>query len=268
MTQQRPLIGILARHDKSASYLKTPMQAQGEAYLQSVMMAGGTPFIIPLNLPEAELRRLCDLADGILLTGGGDIAPELYGKQPFGKEADLQRDRDDAEILVSRWAADEKKPLLAICRGMQIISVAMGGELLQDLPEQKPEAEKHQYVYVAEGSHDMTDLVHDVQLSAGCLLRRILKTDNLPVNSMHHQAVISAPAPLEIVGWSSDGVAETVELSSHPFYVGVQWHPEELFEDDAASRAIFEAFVQACRKMAGQSNGTERLVSHQLLMPS
>jgi len=249
MTQNTrpPLIGILARHDQSRSYLNTPMQAQGDAYLHAVIVAGGTPFIIPLNLPESELRRLYALSDGILLTGGGDIAPAIYGAEVYGKEADVQRDRDDAEIALCRWAADDGKPLLAICRGVQVMSVAMGGSLVQDLPTQMPEATLHHYVYVAEGSHAMTDLIHDVTLSPASTLSRVLETTRLPVNSMHHQAVKTAPQPLEIVGWSSDGVVEAVELPGHPFYVGVQWHPEELVDSISAARAVFDAFVAACR---------------------
>lgn len=240
-----PLIGILARHDKSVTYRQSAVNAQNEAYLHAVTAAGGIPFIIPLNLPEDALRRLYDLADGLLFAGGGDIDPVLYGAAPLGNESDMQRDRDDAELQLVRWAAADGKPALAICRGIQIMAVALGGSLIQDLPTEKPEATRHNHRYLAEDGHKITDLIHDVTLSPSAKLSQVLKTTRLRVNSMHHQAVKTVPSPLQVVGQSEDGVIEAVELPAHRFFVGVQWHPEVLVDAEPSARAILSAFVSA-----------------------
>ena len=241
-----PLIGILARHDKSVTYRQSAVNAQNEAYLHAVTQSGGIPFIIPLNLSEDALRRLYDLADGLLLAGGGDIDPVLYGATPRGDESDMQRDRDDAEIQLVQWAAADGKPLLAICRGIQIIAVSMGGALVQDLPSQMPQAAKHNHRYLAEDGHKITDLIHDVEISAASGLSRVLGATRLRVNSMHHQAVKSVAEPLQVVARSEDGVIEAVEIPAHRFFVGVQWHPEVLVDTEPWARAIVSAFVAAC----------------------
>lgn len=244
-TANAPLIGILARHDKSVTYRQSAVNAQNEAYLHAVTQAGGIPFIIPLNLPESALRRLYDLSDGLLFAGGGDIDPVLYGAEPRGDESDMQRDRDDAEIQLIRWAAADNKPVLAICRGIQIIAVAMGGSLVQDLPSEMPQAERHNHRYLAADGHKITDLIHDVELTPSAKLSRVLGVTRLRVNSMHHQAVKDVPSPLTVVARSEDGVIEAVELPAHRFFVGVQWHPEVLVDTDPAARAIFSALVSA-----------------------
>ncbi len=241
-----PLIGILARHDKSVTYRQSAVNAQNEAYLHAVTQVGGIPFIIPLNLSERALRRLYDLADGLLFAGGGDIDPALYGAKPLGNESDMQRDRDDAEIQLVRWAAADDKPVLAICRGIQIIAVAMGGSLVQDLPSQMPQAERHNHRYLAEDGHKITDLIHDVELSPSSKLTQALGTTRLRVNSMHHQAVKAVSAPLTVVGQSEDGVIEAIELPTHRFFVGVQWHPEVLVDTEPSAQAVLSAFVTAC----------------------
>jgi len=243
-----PLIGILARHDKSVVYRQTAVNVQNEAYLHAITQAGGIPFILPLNLAENALRRLYDLADGLLFAGGGDIDPALYGAQPLGNESDMQRDHDDAEIQLVRWAVKDEKPVLAICRGIQIISVAMGGSLVQDLPTEMPTATRHNHRYLAANGHKITDLIHDVALSPASKLRQILNTPRLKVNSMHHQAVKTISTPLQVVGQSEDGVVEAVELPTHRFFIGVQWHPEVLVDTEPSARAILLAFVAACYK--------------------
>jgi putative glutamine amidotransferase len=248
MTTKQPLIGLTTRHDRSMNYGHKPVNALGEPYMKAIVQAGGVPFMIPLNLPEAALRRLFDLADGLTLTGGGDVEPSLYGCEPHSTQGDVQPDRDADEITLARWAAAENKPLLAICRGIQIISVAAGGQLWQDIPSQLPEATLHHYSYATERGSSGTNLVHEVQLTPGCRLARIIDRASLRANSLHHQAVKSVAEPLRIVGRSADGVVEVVENPHHPFYLGVQWHPEALVDISPEARLIFSAFVQACEE--------------------
>jgi putative glutamine amidotransferase len=247
MSGSLPLIGVLCRHDRSVNYRKKPVYAQGEAYMSAVSQAGGIPFLIPLNLPLLSRRRLYDLADGILLAGGGDIDPALFNQASHPTQGDVQPDRDAEEIAVSRWAAAEGKPLLAICRGIQVVAVAAGGTLWQDLPSQMPEAACHRHNYHDGDRYPDDYLAHAVELSPSSRLARIVRTDTIWTNSFHHQAVQSVPEPWQIVGHSSDGVIEAIELPEHPFFCGVQWHPEVLVAGHESARQIFQAFVRACQ---------------------
>lgn len=245
MSSSQPLIGIPCYKDTSSFYSKSPVNAQIDAYLEAVVLAGGTPFLIPLNLDEPALRQLYNLAAGILLTGGGDIDPKFYNQPPQTKLYSVQPDRDQIEITLSRWAADEGKPALAICRGIQIMAVAAGGTLCQDIPTQKPQATLHNYIYQADGTNATDYLAHEVGLAASSRLAHMLGIDKIWVNSLHHQAVETVLQPLQIVGCSTDGVVEAIELPNHPFFYGVQWHPELLI-NRPESRQLFEAFVEAC----------------------
>ncbi len=247
MKAESPKIGLLCRHDRSLNYRQKPIYAQNEPYIQAVSQAGGIPFLIPLNLPESSLRTLYDLADGLVLTGGGDVEPSLYHHNPHPTQGDVQPDRDRDEITVARWAAAEGKPLLGICRGIQVIAVAAGGELWQDLPSQLPEANLHRYAYNNQNAHPDDYLIHAVELAPSCRLAQIVGSDPIWTNSMHHQAVKHVPEPFRVTGRASDGVVEVVEHPGHPFFIGVQWHPEVLTHQHESARQIFKAFVEAGR---------------------
>ena len=242
-----PLIGIPCRHDKSVIYRKSNVNAQNDSYLNAIHKVGGIPFLIPLNLDTPALRKLYNLADGILLAGGGDVNPALFGAEPFGNESDPQYDRDEMEILISRWAMEDQKPIFGICRGIQVLAVSVGGDIIQDLPKQMPEASEHKYVYLEDDNHTIEDIVHRVILESDSRLQKILQSASLEVNSMHHQAVKSVPAPMQVVGVSSDGVIEAIEMPSHPFFVGIQWHPEVLIDKFDWAWILMQAFVDACR---------------------
>ncbi|MEM7345286.1 MAG: gamma-glutamyl-gamma-aminobutyrate hydrolase family protein [Chloroflexota bacterium] len=245
-----PLIGIPCRHEISSGYGNKAINSQQDAYLNALVMAGGIPFLIPLNLDAPAFRALYEMADGILLTGGGDIDPTFYNQAPQTELLAVQADRDLLEITLARWAAAEGKPMFAICRGSQVLVVAGGGTLCQDIPSQMPDATLHNYIYDAEGALPNDYLAHEVTLTAGCRLAEILQSDQVWTNSLHHQAIQNVQDPMMITGYSSDGIAEVVELPDHPFYCGVQWHPELLTEQEATQR-LFRAFVVAC-ETAGQ----------------
>ena len=202
--------------------------------------------MIPLNLPEAALKRLYDLADGILLSGGGDLDPTLYGQTAQADLSDVQPDRDQLEIEISRWAAADGKPLLAICRGIQVLAVAHGGTICQDIPSQLPQATRHQYRYLDDELPQLDALLHEVDFKPGCRLVDIFQTNRLAVNSLHHQAVLSVGPTLQVVGHSNDGIIEALEHPDHPFYCGVQWHPELLTHQHPTARQLFSAFIAAC----------------------
>jgi putative glutamine amidotransferase len=247
-----PLIGLPCRHDFSQIYANGKVNAQNENYLTAVTQAGGIPFLIPLNLEAAALRRLYDLAQGILLPGGGDIDPSLLNQPSHPTLSDVQPDRDALEMTLARWAAAEGKPLLGICRGIQVMAAASGGAIYLDLPTQMPEATQHQYGYLNGTGPGWTDLLHEVSLAPQSRLAKILQTERLAVNSLHHQAVQSVAGSLQVVGRSGDGVIEAIEIPEHPFYCGVQWHPEVLTAEHAPARRLFESFIAASAAYAGE----------------
>ena len=242
-----PIIGIPCRYDTSGTYRGRPVNAQNRSYIQAIVQAGGAPILIPLDVDEDTLRVLYNLTDGLLLSGGGDVDPAHYRQPVHTTTHDVQPDRDRIELTLTRWAAAGGKPLLGICRGIQVMAVAMGGTLVQDIAARKPEAGRHDYYYRNDG-HARDYLAHTVTLSPDSPLARILGAATLPVNSLHHQAIDTLPPPCRVVGCAPDGVPEAIDLPGHPFFCGVQWHPEELVAGQEAARRLFAAFVDACRQ--------------------
>ena len=192
--------------------------------------------------------------DGVVIGGGCDVDPARYGQSARpDANLELDADRDATDFALLDLALGSQTPTLAICRGLQVVNVAMGGTLVQDLPSQRPGALAHE---VAEREKkDNTRLRHTVRVAAGTKLSGIAQADELPVNSRHHQA-IERPAPaLTVSAVAPDGVIEAVE-APEPWLLGVQWHPENLAASDGASRRIFEEFARAvrARALAGKSD--------------
>jgi putative glutamine amidotransferase len=221
------------------------INAQNSSYIRAVIDAGGVPFLIPLEARDEVLRALFAQASGILLTGGGDIAPHFFGEAPQAQLDDVQSARDELELTMVRWALEGDKPLFGICRGIQVMNVAAGGSLIQDIAYQCPDAHKHDYFYSQDYPRDF--LAHRVTVEAGSRLRAMLGDDHPPVNSLHHQALKEVPSTYRIVAHSPDGIIEGIEANDHPFAVGVQWHPEELVANQETARRLFLDFVDACR---------------------
>ncbi len=241
-----PLIGLPCQNDRSAQYDGTPVYAQSVTYAQAIVAAGGVPFMIPLNLPRPSLRRLYDLTAGILLAGGGDIDPTVYGARIHATLGDVQPDRDRDELEITRWAVADRRPLLGICRGIQVIAVATGGSLIQDIPSEVSDAVLHTKPKAAEPRRPDSAIYHAISLTPSSRLAEIVEAGTMTVNSFHHQAIRTVPSPFEIVGRSSDGVVEAIEHCDHPFLIGVQWHPELMTGKHESAVRIFRAFVQAC----------------------
>jgi putative glutamine amidotransferase len=219
--------------------------AQNSSYANAVIQAGGLPVLIPLQVQGELLAELLQRVDGLIFSGGGDIDPAYYGETPQVANLDeVQPGRDKLEIELMRLATRQHKPFLAICRGIQVMNVANGGSLWQDVASQKPQPIRHDYY---RNHHPRNYLAHEVSLEAGSLLGQILETGRLPVNSLHHQGVKKVASPLKAAGYAPDGLVEVLEVRDHPFGLGVQWHPEELVADQEAARKMFQAFVTAAR---------------------
>jgi putative glutamine amidotransferase len=258
MPHYRPVIGISCRPDTSGLYPGRPVNAQGRAYSDAIIQAGGIPVLIPVEVLGDMLETLFHRMDGFVFGGGGDVDPVYYHEPVLVDNlTTVQKDRDEHEFQLIRMAIERRKPFFAICRGMQVMNVAAGGSLWQDLGGQNPRAMRHDYHY-QEGELPRSKVAHKVRLEQASLLSKILETDYLPVNSLHHQAVKDVASGLRATGYAEDGVVEVLEASNHhPFGLGVQWHPEELVADQEAARKMFAAFVEASGN--GYKNGWNAL---------
>jgi putative glutamine amidotransferase len=238
----RPLIGITTARVLNNSNIH--VMSVAEAYVQAVYQAGGLPVLIPLGIAASDLDSLLERLDGLLFTGGGDIEPERYGGQPHPRVYDVDLDRDNLELSLVAMVAQQGMPFLGICRGFQVINVAFGGGLYEDILDQHTGALKHDYF----PGYPRDQLVHPVQVTPGSRLAEILGQTQVEVNSLHHQGVRQVPPALRTTALAPDGIPEAVELPGHPFGLAVQWHPEWL-QAHASMRNLFEVFVEAVKKV-------------------
>lgn len=251
MSRTRPLIGISCRPDTSGLYPKRPINAQNIAYTNAVIQAGGIPILIPVEVTGDLLRDLFHQVDGLVFCGGGDIDPAFYNEPHMVDNlGTIQKDRDEHELEFMRMALEDKKPFFAICRGIQVMNVAVGGNLYQDLYSQYPNVKRHDYYYDADNL-PRNYIAHQVTLDGSSLLSKILSADRVLVNSLHHQAAKDIAPILRATGQADDGVVEVLEAPDHPFGLGVQWHPEELVSDHESARQMFAAFIEASRNGHG-----------------
>lgn len=233
-----PLIGLTTYNQKNQR--GHPVAALMHHYIRAVDEAGGAPLLIPSGLEAEVVQTLLDRLDGIVFTGGGDIAVSVFGGREHPRVTDVDEARDALELMLARAAVKSGKPFLGICRGLQVINVALGGTLYTDIADQMPGAIKHAY----DSGTERTLLAHSVQIEADSRLAVFLGETLLQVNSLHHQGVERVPACLRPVGFAPDGLVEALELEGHPFGIAVQWHPEWL-TDQPVSQRLFRAFVQA-----------------------
>jgi putative glutamine amidotransferase len=239
----RPFIGIPCGTFRDKDWCP-PAFGHRQTYIDAIVAAGGVPLLIPLVEDEEVLRALYARLDGLLLAGGRDIEPGFYGEQPIPEIGEIDRQRDLVELPLTRWAAADGMPILGICRGIQVLNVALGGTLYQDIPAQLGSSIRHDDSYLRE---DWTHMAHELRLDPGSHLARLIGTDSFTTNSLHHQSVKDLAPGLRAVGWAPDGVVEAVEGDNGRFLLGVQCHPEALQgEADPRWAAIFRAFVESC----------------------
>jgi putative glutamine amidotransferase len=220
----------------------SPRIGQNRSYVRALVRAGAAPLLIPPLTDRDLLHALYERLDGLLLPGGGDVHPARYGEPIHEKCGSISPDRDEAELALAQWAMDDGLPLLGICRGIQVLNVALGGSLYQDIQAQVPGAERHDW-----GSEFPRDyLSHLVTVAPETRLAHLLESPSLPVNSMHHQALKDIASRLAVTARTPDGIVEGIEAGDHPFAVAVQWHPEELAEHDPRAQRLFDALVEAC----------------------
>jgi putative glutamine amidotransferase len=215
-----------------------------QRYVKTLTASGAVPWIVPLLDDEATLREIYDKLDGLFLPGGVDIDPDSYNESRTDLCGRVDPDRDRTEIMLADWAMKDRKPILAVCRGAQLLSVAAGGTLYQDLGSEYPDSIKHDY-FPKKGMHTRQDLVHPVSIVPDTRLGRVLGSDTVFVNSMHHQGIKLLPPTLMANAYAPDGLIEGVETDDDNFVLGVQWHPEDLADSDPKMRSLFDAFIEA-----------------------
>jgi len=210
---------------------------------RAIQQAGGLPLLLPVTGDEEALRSCLDAIDGLLLTGGVDIAPARYGRPPHPTE-EVDLDRDAAELPLIEEAIRRDMPILGICRGVQALNVALGGTLYQDLPTELPSRIRHQQTKAGIARDAFS---HSVTIEPRSRLRAIAGADSIQTNSMHHQALRDVAEALRVTARAEDGVIEAAEAPDARFVVAVQFHPEETAAHDEVSRRLFEDFVASLR---------------------
>lgn len=235
---ERPLIGLTAAVRQDAPGVMRA--ATKDAYVRALYDAGGLPVLV-LPAPADVLRGILERLDGLLLPGGVDVAPAHYGQAPHPSLGEVDAARDELELPLCRWALDTGKPVLGICRGMQVMNVAAGGTLYQDIPAQCPNTANH-----SPTGQPRDYIAHDVLVEPNTLLAEIVGVAPLPANSWHHQALRDVAAPFVVSARARDGIIEAIDGRGQRFAVGVQFHPEDLYEGEPRLRRLFSAFVAAC----------------------
>jgi putative glutamine amidotransferase len=236
--------------------IPTPIQdnerrrfSMGKNYILSLIACGAIPIMLPTDLDEGAWRAMYREADGVMLTGGDDVDPAAFGEGKHEKTDGVDAVRDRIEFLLSRWAVEDDKPLFAICRGIQAMNVGLGGALIQDLPSQWGDKVHHNGNYDGLKRHEVA---HTVCIEPGSRISQIMTSGDVGVNSFHHQAIKRVAGGLIVTSRAPDGIIESVEMPDKRFYIGVQWHPEEmaLGRDDADQirmMRLFASFVDACK---------------------
>lgn len=236
----KPIIGITTMQGINPNGLPTVMLLQ--AYVRAIMQADGVPVLIPSMLAEGGWEVLYKRLDGIMFSGGGDISLDFFDGQPHPRIDEVDSLRDSVELDLFRAIVNDGKPFLGICRGIQVINIALGGTLYTHLPEQFHSTIDHTYP-----GHMRTVIVHEVKIEEGTHMAEVFGEPILKVNSLHHQGLKDVAPDLRVTGTAPDGLVEAVELPGHPFGLAVQWHPEWL-TDQQVTRNLFRAFVQAAEQ--------------------
>ncbi len=236
----KPLIGITTRNGKDSD--GHPLTSLQHSYLNAIVQAGGVPIPIPSMLSEEDFLDVYSRLDGILFSGGGDVSIEYFNGSDHPRIGEVDNGRDTTEITLMRTAVNDGKPVLGICRGAQVMNIALGGTLYTHIPDQLKGALDHDY------PGDLRKvIVHPVNVDETTRSAEIFGETLLNVNSLHHQGLKDIAPSLRVAGHAPDGLVEVVEIPDHPYAVAVQWHPEWLTDQPAMQR-LFKSFVDASGK--------------------
>lgn len=242
----KPLIGITAGEIYNREHPWAPVTyGQSCTYIESIIEAGGVPVVFPLTNNPEILEPLCELVDGLLMSGGNDVNPELYGEKPYRKALDPSFLRDNTEKIVFDKYLPTGKPVLAICRGMQFLNVYKGGSLYQDIKKDLPDALNHESSTEAK---DIARRAHAISIDPTSKLGKIMQLTSLDTNTHHHQAIKELGEGLIVTSRSEDGVIEAIETDDNQFVIAIQSHPESLGNSIPEWDKLFKAFVMEASK--------------------
>lgn len=240
----RPIIGVPTQTLEEIPGELPRCWVMSQQYVRVLVEAGAVPWIIPLLRGDpGTLRAVYERLDGVFLPGGVDLHPSSYHEAPTALCGRTDPDRDETELTLTRWAMADRKPLFAVCRGVQVMNVAAGGTVHQDLAAEVPGSIKHDY-FPGPAGYTRDLLTHEVRIPEDTRLGRLLQIPSLRVNSMHHQGIKRVADGLRPNAFAPDGLVEGLESPNGHFLLGVQWHPESLVERDPAMRRLFAAFVE------------------------
>ncbi len=243
MNHKKPLIGVtpgLAGPSERREFSRTSNVLYcGADYVNRIHEAGGVPVLLTITDDSDSVAAMVAMMDGLLLTGGEDVHPAYYGQAPLMPEMVAMAERDRFELELLKQFVATEKPILAICRGHQVLNVALGGSLIQDIPSLNGITHHSQ-------SAAPPATTHHVELHEQSIAAEALGATSVHVNSYHHQAIDAVAPSLRVVGRSEEGFVEAVEHCHLPYVVGVQWHPERLCVDENGQHRLFESFVSAC----------------------
>jgi putative glutamine amidotransferase len=260
-TPYRPTIGLTTQTLHSIDGIPPALPeswVMNQRYFLATTMVGGVPWMVPLfddDLPT--LRQIYERLDGLLIPGGVDLDPRQYGEAILPACGNLDPSRDRVELQLVKWAIEDGKPVFGLCRGLQIINVALGGTLWQDLATQRPELAKHDYFPTA--GYARQHLAHPVALEPASKLAALLDGPRtVMVNSMHHQGIRQLGDGLQVSATAPDGLIEAIELPGEAFVIGVQWHPEVFEMSDPHTRHLFGGFIAAATRYAERAGSAHR----------
>lgn len=245
---KKPIIGINANRviKSETDYSHSVMESISNDYVESVIKAGGVPIVLPILTDEDSIRRHVEILDGIVLSGGIDVNPLLYNEEPSPKLGFVFPEKDNFDILITKIAYELNKPILAICRGQQILNVAFGGSLYQDLSEISG-------CYIKHRQHSKNGAAtHTIDIESNSILHNIWG-NSVVTNSFHHQAIKDLAPGFKATAYSKDNIIEAIESLDKPFVVGVQFHPEIMTNyNDKNMLKLFKAFVAASESYMSQ----------------
>jgi putative glutamine amidotransferase len=236
----KPVIGLTTFYENKPRRNQTSVSNN---YINSVIKAGGLPIMIPIINDDMDINKYIDMFDGIIFTGGEDVSPILYGENPLKQVTYISTDRDTHEIAMFKKAYEKNVPILGICRGIQLMNVALGGTLYQDIDAQIEGALGHGPM-----ENPVNELYHSVNIQKNSILYNIFQTEDLTVNSFHHQSIKDLGTDLRVTALSAEGIIEGVESCQKDFVVGVQWHPEDLTSRYPLFLKLFQKFIVVCGK--------------------
>lgn len=232
----KPIIAITPEVDENA------VTRLNNTYIKAIEIAGGIPFVIPYTASEETISTLLDACDGVIFSGGADVDPKRYGEEAKDTCGKIQYLRDELEFTALKIALEKNKPILAICRGSQLLNAFLGGTLYQDIPTERPSEISHKQ------DEPYSSPSHLIRINENTPLSALIGADTMLGNSMHHQAIKKLASGLEVMAVADDGLIEATYLPGYRYLRAYQWHPERLVEVNEHNKMIIEDFIAACRE--------------------